>query len=75
MRYSQIRWQCRRGMRELDELLLKYFEETYLAAAEDEKTAFHELLALSDPQLKAYLMGGDETGQAAKERIIKQMRN
>ena len=42
MRYSEIRWQCRRGMRELDELLLKYLEETYLAAAEDEKTAFHE---------------------------------
>ena len=62
-------------MRELDELLLKYLENTYLLASEDEKTAFHELLALSDPQLKAYLMGGEETGQTATDRIIQQMRN
>jgi succinate dehydrogenase flavin-adding protein (antitoxin of CptAB toxin-antitoxin module) len=62
-------------MRELDELLLKYLENGYLLASEVEKTAFHELLALSDPQLKAYLMGGEETGQTATGRIIQQMRN
>ncbi len=62
-------------MRELDELLLKYVENTYLRASEEEKTAFHELLALSDPQLKAYLIGGEETGQAATDRIIQQLRN
>ncbi|NOX70996.1 MAG: succinate dehydrogenase assembly factor 2 [Gammaproteobacteria bacterium] len=72
---SKLRWQCRRGMRELDELLLKHLENAYPQASDEEKTAFHELLMLSDPQLKAYLMGGEQTGQAAQDRIILQMRN
>ena len=61
-------------MRELDELLLGYLESTYPHGTDEEKTAFHELLALSDPQLRAYLLGGEGTGHIARDRIIRQMR-
>ncbi|MFQ3334366.1 MAG: antitoxin CptB, partial [Woeseiaceae bacterium] len=41
---SKLRWQCRRGMRELDELLVSYLNEYYDESSENEKSAFHELL-------------------------------
>lgn len=53
---SRLRWQCRRGMRELDELLLRYLEQRYPVANADEKAAFRGVLALSDPELNAYLL-------------------
>lgn len=53
---AQLRWQCRRGMRELDELLLTYLDNDYSAASDAEKTSFHALLALPDPDLVSYLL-------------------
>jgi len=52
---SRLRWQCRRGMRELDELLLSYLELRYPMADEAEKAAFREVLELADPELNGYL--------------------
>jgi antitoxin CptB len=56
----QIRWQCRRGMRELDELLLQYLENGHEQADAAEKSAFQTLLALSDPELISYLLQQQE---------------
>lgn len=56
MHRSQLRWQCRRGMRELDELLTGYLERRYDRADAAEKAAFQRLLALADPELMGYLM-------------------
>jgi antitoxin CptB len=53
---SQLRWQCRRGMRELDELLSAYLEREYSAADGGEKAAFQALLELPDPDLASYLL-------------------
>ena len=72
---SQLRWQCRRGMRELDELLLAYLVNEYSAGSDEKKDAFHELLALSDPELRAYLLGGEDIGRPAMDEILRQMRH
>ena len=53
---SKIRWQCRRGMRELDELLSSYLENKYQETSDKEKIAFNELLELSDPELVKLLL-------------------
>ncbi len=45
-------------MRELDELLVRYLQTGYGHASKSEKTAFRELLALPDPELFGYLLGG-----------------
>lgn len=55
-RYRRLRWQCRRGMKELDQLLTRYLDGGYAAAAEADKAAFHALLELSDPELVGYLL-------------------
>ena len=53
---ARLKWQCRRGMRELDELLLRYLEEFYADDSEADKAAFREVLTLSDPELNGYLL-------------------
>jgi len=63
---SKLRWQCRRGMRELDDLLTGYLEERYDDAGADEKAAFAALLQLPDPELVGYLLNRQ---QPACERI------
>lgn len=57
MQRGKLRWRCRRGMRELDELLLRFLEQQYDGVSAQEKTAFSRLLELQDPQLWAYLTG------------------
>ena len=52
----RLRWQCRRGMRELDDLLLHYLDDRYARAGGEEKAAFESLLALPDPELIGYLL-------------------
>ena len=53
---GRLRWQCRRGMRELVRLLETYLERCYEAASAEEKSAFEAVLALSDPELVDYLL-------------------
>jgi len=43
-------------MRELDDLLLRYLDNKYDSAPEDDKQAFQALLALPDPELVGYLL-------------------
>ena len=61
-RLSRLRWQCRRGMKELDQLLTSYLDDGYEAAGEADKAAFRALLELSDPELVGYLLQRREPG-------------
>jgi len=62
-------------MRELDILLTKHFENGYLQASEDQKQAFRELLALPDPDLIGYLLGGQSPPNAALANVVNQIRD
>ena len=72
---SRLKWQCRRGMRELDELLSRYLEECYEDDSDADKAAFREVLTLADPELNAYLLQRQEppseTISRAIERILR----
>ena len=48
---AKLRWQCRRGTKELDLLLQRYLETGYLVADDEEKELFVELLELEDDEL------------------------
>ncbi len=54
---GRLRWRCRRGMRELDELLGRYLEGSYPGASPGARQAFRELLEAPDPLIYAYCMG------------------
>ena len=72
---AQLSWQCRRGMAELDVLLTCFFENDYPQASEATKQAFRELLALPDPDLIGYLLGGQSPPEAALADVVKQIRD
>jgi antitoxin CptB len=55
----KLQWRCRRGMKELDLLLLRYLREGHPGASSDERAAFAEFLELPDPDLARYLIAGD----------------
>ena len=52
----QLRWQCRRGLLELDVLLGTFLEAQYAQLSMAEKTAFMQLLTYPDAQLLDWLM-------------------
>ncbi len=54
--YAKLSWRCRRGMRELDVLLERYFKERFASAPATEKQAFARLLELQDPVILGYLL-------------------
>lgn len=70
-----LRWQCRRGMRELDELLLTYLENRWPAASEREKQAFRALLALGDDVLIGYLLHGEPVEDEALADVVRRVRD
>lgn len=48
---NRLRWRSRRGMLELDLLLLPYFDEVFADLPEDEQQVFVQLLDQDDPDL------------------------
>lgn len=73
MRESQLLWQCRRGMRELDVLLSDYARHRYASADAEEKSAFESLLALSDPELVRYLLQKQTPPSTAIANVIQKI--
>jgi len=74
MTQARLRWQCRRGMRELDVLLSHWLEHHYETADDSRKSVFEALLALSDPELAGYLLQGKEASNQDANRVIEQIR-
>jgi len=70
---SRLRWHCRRGMRELDVLLTRYFEQTYPSASTTQQVAFEALLDLQDPQILAYLTGAESSDRQDIRDVIQQL--
>jgi antitoxin CptB len=54
---ARLAWRCRRGMKELDLLLLGWLQREYPSATEARRGQFEALLELPDPELAAYLLG------------------
>ena len=70
---SRLRWQCRRGMRELDELLLVYLEQIYPHDSEADKAAFRKVLELADPELNGYLLQRQIPSSESIARVIRRL--
>jgi antitoxin CptB len=44
MRISEVRWKCRKGIREIDILLSKYMEEIYQDLTDEQQKIFIEFI-------------------------------
>ncbi|TDJ48573.1 MAG: succinate dehydrogenase assembly factor 2 [Gammaproteobacteria bacterium] len=54
---ARLGWRCRRGMRELDVLLMRYMDRDYERADAAEQAAFETLLDFQDPEILDLLTG------------------
>ncbi|WP_458500612.1 FAD assembly factor SdhE [Methylobacter tundripaludum] len=68
---ARLKWQCRRGTKELDFLLNRYLETGYLVADQREKDLFVELLGVEDDELSAVLMAEVEVPEEMKVLVGK----
>ena len=53
---SRIIWRCRRGIREMDILLLDYLETHYDTATVENQNTFEELLEENDLDILSWIM-------------------
>ena len=71
---EQLRWQCRRGMLELDFVLERYLDTHYDSADEAEKLLFKELLTAQDPELQVWILNGEPHPHAEVQALITKIR-
>ena len=72
--FARLRWQCRRGMLELDEILDGYLLQRYRQADVAEQAAFRLLLTQQDPQLQQWLLLGKEPDDMDLRVIVRRLR-
>lgn len=70
LQQSKLFWHSRRGLLELDLLLVPFVNEAYSALSVDDKYLYRDFLAEEDQDLWAWLMRRAEPSQARFEKII-----
>ncbi len=70
---GQLRWRCRRGMKELDVLFTRYLDQHYAAAPAARQASFRELLELQDPSIYAYCMGREPAPSVELAALIDEL--
>lgn len=53
---ARVKWACRRGMLELDVLVMPFFEECFDELSEQQQRDFISLLTCDDPDLFKWMM-------------------
>ena len=71
--FDRLYWQCRRGMRELDELLINYLKKHRDMDAR-EAGSFRLLLACPDTELLEYLMGRQQPADRELSDVVSRIR-
>ena len=67
---SQLRWRCRRGVRELDVLLERFLQKEYPSLDEPAQHAFQRMLEMQDPTIMDCLFGKTTSEDQEIQSII-----
>lgn len=70
----RLRWQCRRGMLELDVLLGNFLEQAYLTLPQKEQDLFVQLLSCNDQELFLWLTGKDIPTDPNIKQMVEKVR-
>lgn len=71
----RLRWRCRRGMRELDQLLERYLERAWRQAPTAERGVFLRLLDCEDDKLWQWFMGYERSPDDALQQLVERIRS
>ncbi|MEN8206152.1 MAG: succinate dehydrogenase assembly factor 2 [Pseudomonadota bacterium] len=72
---NRLAWQCRRGMRELDEILGHFLDAGYSRLDEPGREHFSQLLDYPDTVLLEVLMGRMAPADTDAADIVRKIRN
>ncbi len=75
IKLSELRWKCRRGMKELDVLLQTYLERYYQESNKAQQEAFLKVLDIQDPELYFIILGKSEPSDTTLLPIIDKLRH
>jgi len=67
---KRLRWRCRRGMRELDQLMLRYLDQRWSTADDAGRALFLQLLDCEDDKLWRWFMGRERPENAELDAIV-----
>lgn len=67
----RLRWQCRRGLLELDLLFSRFLDERYAALDPDSQQRFRELLQQPDPILLSWFQEQEAPPDKFRELVKK----
>lgn len=70
----RLRWRCRRGMRELDQLLTRWLDREWAHASESERGVFLRLLDCEDDRLWRWFLGHETAPDVELASLIQRMR-
>jgi len=71
---NKLRWQCHRGIKELDFVLSAYLESTYHRASPSEQSLFMTLLTLEDDLLITYFFSDGLPENEAMRAFVEKIR-
>lgn len=71
----RLRWKCRRGMRELDQLLARYLDREWRLSSETERAIFLRLLETEDDRLWDWFMGHESADDAEIQTLVERIRS
>ena len=75
LEFNRLRWRSRRGMLELDLLLLPFFDEVFAELEFDEQQAFIKLLEQDDPDLWDWFSRKSESDDPELAALVERILN
>jgi antitoxin CptB len=72
---KRLRWQCRRGMREMDMLLERWLDARYLKIDAARQAAFQTLLKTEDDLLWDWMMAKADPTDSLQAELIVEIRD
>ena len=72
---KKLRWRCRRGMRELDQLLDRWVERQWRQSPTAERAVFLRLLDIEDDTLWRWFLGHEVSSDVEIAALVEKVRN
>ena len=72
---KRLRWRCRRGMRELDQLLERWLEREWRQSPDALRGDFRRLLDSEDDRLWKWFLGHERPDDDALDALVQRIRS
>ena len=72
--HRRLRWRCRRGMKELDQLLERWLDQKWAASSDAQRGVFLRLLDSEDDRLWRWFLGHENAPDAELDALVQRIR-